>query len=176
MPEEGDISIIPVYLDHQDWTIRWSINKGTARAGDEAGSEVGRGYRQIKHKGKRHLTHRVVFFIFNGFLPEVVDHIDGNTRNNNPENLRAASKSQNMINRKIQKNNNSGVPGVDFMIRRNVWRAQIHNGGKKIFLGTFKNKEDAIKARLTAQVELHGEYSRGHSNSDALLKQLETGE
>lgn len=158
--KNADMPAIPVYLDRASWKLRWSKDIGTAKADDEAGSEIGRGYRQIKYKGKRYLSHRVIFFLENGFLPEQVDHIDGDTSNNDPKNLRAATHSQNMINRKTQENNTSGNRGVDFMKRTKKWRAQIHKDGRKIYLGLFDKIEDAIKARVKAEKEMHREYSR----------------
>ncbi|ATS93945.1 HNH endonuclease [Pectobacterium phage DU_PP_IV] len=45
------------------------------------------------------LAHRVVFFLYNGCWPVgVIDHIDGNTLNNDPLNLRDVSFSENGIN------------------------------------------------------------------------------
>jgi len=105
----ADTPAIPVYLDPDGYILRWSIDIGTAKAGCEAGSEIGRGYRQLKYKGKRYLVHRIIFFLVNGFLPEQVDHIDGDPSDNNPNNLRAATHSQNMINRKHQKIINQGI-------------------------------------------------------------------
>lgn len=43
-------------------------------------------------------AHRVVFFLANGYLPEVVDHRDRNTLNNLPSNLRASTHVQNARN------------------------------------------------------------------------------
>jgi len=106
--KNADMPAMPVYVDNSDWTLRWSIDTGTAKAGDIVGCECGRGYRQFKFKGVRYSTHRVIFFIFNGYMPECVDHIDGNPANNNIANLREATKSQNMINRKTQRNNKAG--------------------------------------------------------------------
>lgn len=156
----GGIPIIPVWLDYNDWSLRWIIDIGSAKKGDIAGSEIGRGYRQIKYKGKRYLAHRVVFFFAYGYLPEIIDHIDGDTKNNNPNNLRAVTPSQNMINRKLQKNNNSGHRGIDWMPRQKQYRAQIHKDGKKIYLGMRKDINEAIKLRTDAEEIYHGEYSR----------------
>lgn len=173
--KNADMPAMPVYVDNSDWTLRWSIDTGTAKAGDIVGCECGRGYRQFKFKGVRYLTHRVIFFIFNGYMPEFVDHIDGNPANNNIANLREATKSQNMINRKTHRNNKAGRLGVDYMPKGNAWRAQIHKDGKKIYLGTYSTIIDAVAERIRAEKELHGEYSRSSSSNgnDALLAELE---
>jgi len=46
------------------------------------------------------------------------------------------------------------------MKRDGKWRAQIHKNGVKIYLGLFENIDDAIQARVNAEKEMHGEYSR----------------
>ena len=156
----GDMPAMPLYLDMDLWCLRWLKNIGSAKKDDIAGSEIGRGYRQIKYKGKRYLAHRVIFFFAYGYLPNQVDHKDGNTKNNIPSNLRSVSHSQNMINRKHQSNNKSGFKGVDWMPRQKQWRAQINKDGKKIYLGMRKNISDAVKLRVDAEEVYHGEYSR----------------
>lgn len=60
-----------------------------------------------------------------------------------------------MINpdRKLIKTNTSGKTGVSFYKRKKKWSAEIILKGKKIRLGYFDKKEDAIKARLKAEEE-----------------------
>lgn len=123
------------------------------------GSETGRGYRQVKICRKRYLLHRLIFAKFYGYQPETVDHIDGDAKNNHPSNLRAATKSQNMTNRKTQSNSKSGRTGVDFMKARGVWRVQIHVNGQKIYLGTYKCLLDAVAERMRAEGVYHGIFS-----------------
>lgn len=52
---------------------------------------------------------------------------------------------------KIRKNNTSGYTGVTYNNKNKTWRANIFFKGKKINLGSFKNIEDAIKARKEAE-------------------------
>ncbi|QOR59371.1 putative HNH homing endonuclease [uncultured phage cr116_1] len=49
---------------------------------------------------KNYRVHRLVYMAFKGLIPEgmVIDHIDGNTKNNNISNLRCASISENCQN------------------------------------------------------------------------------
>ncbi|GAA0863562.1 hypothetical protein [Paraclostridium tenue] len=48
-------------------------------------------------------------------------------------------------------NNTSGINGVSFDKSKNRWRSKISHAGRNINLGTFQNKEDAIKARKDAE-------------------------
>lgn len=58
------------------------------------------------------------------------------------------------------KNNTSGVTGVCFNTTTKRWTAQITFKGKRTHLGTFINKEDAIKARKYAEEKLHKDFLR----------------
>lgn len=88
-----------------------------------------------------------------------VDHRDRNRANNRKQNLRCCSLSENNRNRGLYSTNTSGVAGVSFDKKRKRWIASITYCNKKIFIGRFNNKEDAIAARLDAEIRLFGEFS-----------------
>lgn len=52
---------------------------------------------------------------------------------------------------KLLSTNTSGVTGVRWDKSRQMWLAQIEFQGKRHYLGRYKNKEDAIKARKEAE-------------------------
>lgn len=54
--------------------------------------------------------------------------------------------------------NTSGVRGVYYESKFDRWRAQIIFQKKRYYLGTFKKKEDAIKARQVAEDELFAPF------------------
>lgn len=87
------------------------------------------------------------------------DHIDRNEFNNRKNNLRKATCSENAMNRSIRSNNISGITGVWWHKKNKKWCADIGKEGKRIFLGSFYNKDDAIKARLKAEKEYFGEFA-----------------
>ena len=51
------------------------------------------------------------------------------------------------------------LAGVSFDKQRKRWVASITHNGKRIFIGRFHDKEDAVAARLNAEVHLFGEFS-----------------
>lgn len=82
----------------------------------------------------------------------VVDHINHDTLNNTRKNLRAVTKEHNCQNLKgAQRNSKTGIRGVSWNKRRNRWYAQIRSHGKNIYVGLFKNIEDAEKAVIEAR-------------------------
>ena len=112
------------------------------------------GYQMVRlqkdNKTYKNDIHRLVAiaFIDNLDKKKCVDHIDNNIQNNNLINLRWATKSQNSQNRSMSTRNTSGVKGVSWNKNTNKWRADICINGKKIRLGSFLNKDDAINIRI----------------------------
>lgn len=87
------------------------------------------------------------------------DHKNRNPFDNRKENLRPYSCGQNQKNRSKGKNNTSGIIGITWKKRNQKWQAQINVDKKKIYLGIFADKEDAIRARLNAEKEYFGEFA-----------------
>jgi hypothetical protein len=63
-----------------------------------------------------------------------------------PSNCRWATRSVQSINRRMSKNNKSGVTGVCYLVNQKVWVAMCSVNGKAI-RRRFKNKNDAIAKR-----------------------------
>ena len=112
-------------------------------------------------KGKSFQIHQLVAKAFLEMPNECVNHKDGNKLNNRVDNLEWVTFSQNLkhahktgLRSKVHsknKNNTSGKVGVLFDKHKDRWIARLHKNGKSLHLGTFKNKEDAIKAREEAE-------------------------
>ena len=87
------------------------------------------------------------------------DHINRNPFDNRKSNLRECDKSQNSMNKTISKNNISGVSGVSYCNTHNVWKAYITCKGTRHNLGSFKNFDEAVKARLEAEKKYFKEFA-----------------
>jgi hypothetical protein len=111
----------------------------------------------INNIQKQIFLHSLIIFKNNNLLD--IDHIDGNPLNNRKYNLRICTHQQNGMNMKIPSHNTSGFKGVTWCKDKNKWRAQIKLNQKMIYLGYYKNKEDAIDARIEAEKKYFGEYS-----------------
>lgn len=105
------------------------------------------------------LAHRVVFALHYGYWPETVDHKDGNSLNNHPDNLRPATVLQQQGNKGIRKNNSCGFLGVQFVPHKNYSRPWVAKCAGK-HLGFFDTPEDASRAYAHAAKERYGEFYR----------------
>lgn len=130
-----------------------------ARRGMEAGGfDETIGYYRLKIKGKSYLTHRVIFFMSNGHLPDLIDHIDGDTTNNQSDNLREATKENNRWNCSPNKSTQSGVKGVYY--DRGRWKALVNFKGDRYYLGMYSSIEEAAEVVRVKYELLQGEYSK----------------
>lgn len=84
------------------------------------------------------------------------DHINRNKLDNRRENLRVVSRSINNFNTPPAKNNTSGHKGVGYFKPAGLWRAYIKHQShpRRIELGYFKTKDEAIAARQAAEAAL----------------------
>ena len=118
----------------------------------------------ISHNAKKYdlRCSRIVFLLHNKYLTEGkdIDHADGNSLNNNVDNLREGTKCQNNQNSKIPKNNTSGHKDVFWDKNSRKWRVQISAFGKSYYFGLYVNKEDAVKVSIEARKKIHGEFGR----------------
>lgn len=81
---------------------------------------------------------------------EIVDHINRNKLDNRKCNLRITNQRVNAINSKLPSNNTSGHKGVR-LNKHGSWVASITVNKKHIYIGSFKTKEEAVKARELAE-------------------------
>jgi hypothetical protein len=98
-------------------------------------------------------------YLMNAELGQYVDHIDKNTLNTRKFNLRFITNQQNGFNRKMGKNNKSGIMGVHWNKLRNKWCARIKVDYRGIYLGLYEDFNEATTVRLKAEKEYFGEYA-----------------
>jgi hypothetical protein len=147
-------------LEYKDGELFWKVDRRKTKVGDKAGRKKSNGYCEVRIDGRLHGTHRIIFMMFHGHIPKVVDHIDGNPSNNRIENLREATYAQNMMNSKLPKNNTSGFKGIYFCARTKKWVAQCWTNNKKTKLGYFSDIQDAAKAVSEYRNSNHKEFAR----------------
>ncbi len=103
-------------------------------------------------------TLRLSRFIMNVYDERIVDHENHDKSDNRKNNLRVCNDAESVRNRGLFKNNTSGKTGVVWNKKNSVWIARITVDYKRIHLGCFYNYNDAVKARIEAEIKYFGEY------------------
>lgn len=127
-------------------------------AGKEAGSPW-RGYRMIATNLGRISTHRAIFMMHHGYLPQEVDHINGDSEDNRIENLRAATHQQNSMNMRTNAGNTSGRKGVFKLKGRERWVAYVRKDGRNRYSPRFSSFDEAVEFRGLIEKMVYGEFA-----------------
>lgn len=121
----------------------------------------GYGYVSTSTHGRRNRKRVTMHGLIVGKNGDLVpDHKDGDKLNNQRENLRPATNSQNQANAKISTRNKSGFKGVSWHVHNKMWVVKIRKDGKQIHIGHFRNIKDAALAYDAAARDLFGEFAR----------------
>lgn len=150
-------------LDYDPSTgvFRWKVNYSQARRGDIAGSLNQYGYRRITIDRLKLLAHHLAWFLVKGHWPSGdVDHRNLKPDDNWIDNLRLATRSQNMGNTPVHRDNRSGFKGVWLDKRRAKYCAQICVRGVKRSLGSYDTPEAAHAAYCAAAQNSFGDFAR----------------
>jgi hypothetical protein len=143
-PADGDLA-----------TFRWHLKRGRT-GGWYAVRSQRRGGRQHHLRLHRVIAARMGLQI-DGYE---VDHRNGDTLDCRRANLRRATRLQNAKNISRRSDNTSGVRGVGWDTRRQLWRARIAVDGRRISLGHFPTLPAAARAYAKAARRYHGEFAR----------------
>lgn len=137
------------WLNHWTWCAKWYPKYESFYAVRAAGA-----------KGNRFLVpmHRQILGLDSRDHKQG-DHRDRDTLNNQRKNLRAATPSQNQMNKGRQRNQ-TGFKGVRPSKTTGKFTAAIKANGKYEYLGTFSSVEAAHKAYCDASTHHYGDFAR----------------
>lgn len=149
--------------EYRDGHLYWKIKAGRGTSVKRPGDVVAPapdplGYCYVTWRRKHYAVHRVVFLLTYGYLPDCIDHIDGNPSNNRAENLRPATRLQNQFNRRINARTKSGVKNV--YPHQGKWSVRFSVARKTRHYGCYETIEEATTVAAKVRVELHGEFAR----------------
>jgi hypothetical protein len=146
--------------DYKDGELYWKkstnnkVKIGSKAGGNSINSD---GRKSISVNKKRYLSSRIIFLHQKGYLPNMIDHVNGIKTDNRIENLRSATSFTNNQNAKVRKDNNSGVKGVS--LKNGKWYVQLKVNGVKKSFGYFKDLELADLVAQEARNKYHGEFA-----------------
>ena len=149
--------------DPETGIFTWRITRGRyARTGGMAGSPNGRGYLRITIDRRKFFAHRLAFlYMIGSFPPADADHINGVRDDNRWDNLREATRTDNVRNLGGARSDNTfGFLGVSWDKNKLKWQARIVVVKKHIHLGYYSSGEEAHAAYLKAKDELHPTHRR----------------
>ena len=153
-----------IYLGEGEWTIldqKDYYRFGNLKWGVEGKRDKFYAICNIKIEPGRTKEIRLHREIMKPSAGVLVDHRNGDSLDNRRANLRLATPTQNMHNRrKIRTKTSSQYIGASLDKRSGRWASKIRCHGKKIHLGCFGSDIEAAKAYDTAAKKYHGEFAR----------------
>lgn len=90
-------------------------------------------------------------------MGKLVDHINRDPLDNRRKNLRPCTFMENIRNHNLRSNSRYGRPGVTKW--RKGWKAQIRVNNQEVYLGCYKNIEDAFEVYEKANKLYFGDFS-----------------
>lgn len=147
-------------FDYKDGELYWKENRYRNKTkGKKAGSLDTKGYRFVTIQSKAHRVHRVIFLMHYGYLPDFIDHINGNRLDNKIENLRPCSMAENARNCKKPKHNTSGYKGIRWRKDRSKWQVFFKVNKKYMSFGCYFDLEVAKFVAETMRYKYHKEFA-----------------
>lgn len=143
-------------LRYENGLLYWTDKAWRRVRNKIAGTVNNAGYRQLRIDGHIYLEHRIIFYMHYGYLPKMLDHIDGNPKNNIIANLRECTRQQNSYN--SAKRNRLLPKGVTWSAKDKRYQAQLSIGGKNKYLGQYKTIDEAERVVQQARQIYHGEF------------------
>lgn len=164
--------LLEYFIVNDDWSLTRikRIMKGRECGDVVKGTTSSSGYKTIKFKGQLYQLHRIIWIMINGDIPlnYNIDHIDRNKSNNNINNLRLATTSENAMN-VVNEKSNTGIKGIlsyettsKSGITYRYYRCSIMVDNKKRSKNFPYNEDGLIEAKRFIKIlrkELHGEFS-----------------
>jgi len=128
-------------FNYRDGNLYWAVSPNPRiKIGSITSQSVNSdGRKTVVVDKKRYLLSRIIFLRQKGYLPDFIDHIDGNSLNNKVNNLREVSQMINAKNTSRTCKSNTGVTGVTCVIRKRL--------GFKQYIASWYNSDDKLTSK-----------------------------
>lgn len=146
------------WLNQRTWHGQWSGRNGIRRTAYAYRTQHFICVESGEPKTRQIAMHREILGLTNPSIK--CDHKNGDGLDNRRDNLRIATPGQNAANRKMNRNNRTGLKGVCFVPRTGMYKAQLRIAKKTVLRATFSRKEDAYAAYCAACAQHNGEFAR----------------
>jgi hypothetical protein len=150
-----------------DWLSKWKWHYHRRK-----GAFTGYARRTSRETGKQYtvLTHNEIYRYHHSTSFQELDHINTCGCDNRKLNLRIASRNTNCTNKQRRSDCTSKQTGVNWNRCNCMWVARLQLPGKRLFLGNFTKKKDAIEARQQAEIEFFKDFRHNPKNLCPLWK------
>lgn len=156
-----DSTLLHQYFTYKDGELYNKKPRRRVAVGQKLGYVTNSdGYIKLGFNNKYYLVHRLIFMMFHDYMPERLDHIDGNPANNRIENLREVTNTENCQNSKKRITNTSGYKNVHWRKDRSKWRVDIIINGKDVHFGSYDDIELADLVATEARDLYFGKFAR----------------
>ena len=153
---QGQVALVDDWwyeeLSRWKWKADWSPNTQSFYA--------------VRTEGKRPFRRKIWMHrqIMNTPKRMECDHINHSTLDCQEHNLRNVTRSQNMMNRRVQSNNKLGEKCIS--LHRTRYRVRVQKDGKYVFSKNFRILEEAIATRDEVVKQIHGEFAYRPTSED----------
>ena len=157
-----DVPMLKTLLryDSDEGKFYWRVNLVRAKQGMLAGCTRPDGYIVIGFHRRSYRAHRLAWAYVTGeSVFGELDHINGNPSDNRIENLRLATRAQNLANTRKKISSGNTLKGVTHS-RDGRFKAQLRVNGRNTYLGIYATEADAHAAYCAAAEKEFGAYHR----------------
>lgn len=147
-----------LHYDALTGRFTWLVSNGPRLAGAAAGSVWKNRYVHIGIDGKIYRAHRLAWLWMTGEWPtDEVDHKNRIGLDNRWDNLRTASRNENMANVSRRVRGALAHRGV-YQLESGRWGTRATVNGKSAYFGSFDTQEEAVAHRRAECQRLRGDF------------------
>lgn len=138
----------------------WRERRNGVNIHKPAGNVNQKGRAVIKIDGKTYQQSIVIWFYMTEYWPSLeIEHQNKQKTDNRWNNLREATRSENMANSPVQARSRTGLKGVTIHSQSGKFVANIRVNYKLIYLGIYETKEEAGAAYERAALKYFGSFA-----------------